>query len=252
MKFTLIMAKKLSIYHQLVLEEALLRTSNENICLLSTSTPPSVVMGISAKPEEHLEKAFFSQNEIALIRRFSGGGTVIVDENSFFVTCIMNRQELTFPCYPENLMEFIEKPVSKAFKEIKLLQNDFVIGNKKCAGNAQMLTKDRALHHISFLWDFCTKRMGFLKHPKRIPKYRADRNHLDFLIPLKNTFADKEKLIPHFSQAFASLFEIDKTLTLDMQTEKGVALFEHITKPEHRRATVLMQEGKIELHNYVL
>ncbi len=252
MKFTLIKAKNLSIYHQLVLEEALLRTSNKNICLLNTSTPPSVVMGISAKPEEHLEKAFFSQNEIALIRRFSGGGTVIVDKDSFFVTLIMNRQELAFPCYPENLMEFAEKPVSKAFKEISLLQNDFVIGNKKCAGNAQMLTKDRALHHISFLWDFCEKRMGFLKHPKRIPEYRADRSHLDFLVPLKNTFTYKEKLMPYFAKAFVSLFEVDTTLTLDMQTEEGALFFEKITKPEHRRATLLMQEGKIELHNYVL
>jgi len=248
MKFTLIQAKNLSIYHQLVLEEALLRTSNENICLLNTSTPPSIVMGISAKPEEHLEKAFFSQGEVALIRRFSGGGTVVVDENSFFVTFILNRSELNFPCYPENLMVFAKQPVSQAFEEVELLQNDFVIGDRKCAGNAQMLIKERALHHISFLWDFCEKRMGLLKHPKKIPAYRNDRSHLDFLTPLKNYFPDKDNLATHFGSAFASLFEIGKMLTIDGQTEEGLTLFKQITSVKHRRATALIQKGQTELH----
>lgn len=49
---------------------------------------------------------------------------------------------------------------------------DYTFGEQKFGGNAQAITKQRWLHHTSFLWDFDDSNMALLKHPSRVPKYR--------------------------------------------------------------------------------
>ena len=41
------------------------------------------------------------------------------------------------------------------------------------------------LHHTSFLWDYRSELMQYLRHPAKTPEYREGRTHLDFLVPLK-------------------------------------------------------------------
>lgn len=50
---------------------------------------------------------------------------------------------------------------------------DYVFGELKFGGNAQAITKQRWLHHTSFLWTFEPERMSLLKHPVKTPAYRA-------------------------------------------------------------------------------
>ena len=52
---------------------------------------------------------------------------------------------------------------------------DYTYGEQKFGGNAQAITKQRWLHHTSFLWDFDDSNMALLKHPSRVPKYRLVR-----------------------------------------------------------------------------
>lgn len=49
---------------------------------------------------------------------------------------------------------------------------DYVFGNRKFGGNAQSITKNRWIHHTSFLWDYEVRNMAYLKLPKRAPEYR--------------------------------------------------------------------------------
>ena len=49
---------------------------------------------------------------------------------------------------------------------------DYTLGEKKFAGNAQAITKQRFCHHTSFLWDFADSNMRLLKHPAKAPGYR--------------------------------------------------------------------------------
>lgn len=47
------------------------------------------------------------------------------------------------------------------------------------------LTRDRWLHHTSFLWDFDDSLLGrYLLLPEKRPEYRQDRSHKDFLVRL--------------------------------------------------------------------
>src|SRR4051812_6471493 len=90
---------------QLRLEEELLRNDARNFCLINTGTTPAIVMGISSKPETliHLDKL---PPTIPVLRRFSGGGTVIVDENTLFVPFICNKSMHDFPAYPEPILRW--------------------------------------------------------------------------------------------------------------------------------------------------
>jgi len=50
-----------------------------------------------------------------------------------------------------------------------------VLGERKFGGNAQSITKQRWVHHTSFLWDYQPERMQCLQHPPRTPEYRRVR-----------------------------------------------------------------------------
>lgn len=185
------------ILEQLQLEEALLRVSKENICLINRGSPPAIVLGISGKPEKWVNLRAWSQNPVPVLRRFSGGGTVVVDENTLFATFIMNRVEIGVPSQIHAVHAFFEKLWQKAFHPhpLRLIENDYVLGDKKVGGNAQYLARDRWVHHTSFLWDFKPERMGLLMHPPKMPSYRRERRHTDFLTTLSSCFTSTDELL---------------------------------------------------------
>lgn len=182
MRFSTIFLESTPIIEQLYIEEALLRADNRNILLVNVGSPPAIVMGISGKPEEliHQEKV-----DIPVIKRFSGGGTVVVDENTLFVTLICNTDDVPIKPQPKAILEWGQKFLEPFIPGLELRENDFVFGDLKVGGNAQYIRKGRWLLHTSFLLDYCPKKMDYLKLPKKRPDYRKDRKHSDFLTTLK-------------------------------------------------------------------
>ncbi|KAL4324397.1 hypothetical protein GQ457_11G025590 [Hibiscus cannabinus] len=193
--------KGLPILKQLRIEEQLLRTSSENWCIINDGTnDPTIVMGVSGKPAELLEIESVLRDQVPVIRRFTGGGTVIVDPGTIFVTFICNKEAVPdLQPYPRPIMSWSSSLYSKVFEGIgdfHLRENDYVFGNHKFGGNAQSITKTKWIHHTSFLWDFDVWNMAYLKLPKQAPAYRSARGHLDFICRLKDymsrsTFIDK-------------------------------------------------------------
>lgn len=194
--------KNSSIYEQLLLEEALLRHDPDNWCIVSEGTTPAIVMGISAKPHEVIDQAKVAQDKIPVIKRFSGGGTVFVDHNTLFVTFIFDKSAHSFPAFPEKIMRWSGSLYEKALslEGFHLRENDYVIHEKKCGGNAQYIRKERWLHHTSFLWDYEKANMSYLLYPPRTPEYRKKRPHEEFLCKLSNHFPSKQ----HFLEALKS------------------------------------------------
>lgn len=188
-----------TIQQQLDIEENLLRSETDNYVLINSGTPPAIVLGISGKAPElvHLDQL---PPTIPLIRRFSGGGTVIVDEETVFVTFICNKSLHAFPAYPEPILRWATSMLQPSIPNLELRENDFVIGNKKCGGNALYIKKDRWLIHTSFLWDYNPARMQLLKHPPKTPPYRAGRSHDEFLIKLSDVLPSKEQWIENLTK----------------------------------------------------
>ncbi|MGM0440565.1 MAG: lipoyl protein ligase domain-containing protein [Chlamydiota bacterium] len=181
------------ILQQLRLEEALLRLDHQEWCIINQGAAVSVVMGISGKPAKLLDLQKLKELRLPVIKRFSGGGTVVVDPNTILVSFIRQEDRAS----PSHIMEWSSKIYQPFFKkgDFRACQRDYVFGNRKFGGNAQYITKNRWVHHTSFLWDYDRQLMEVLKQPIIAPEYRRGRYHHDFLCTLKEFYGDKERFL---------------------------------------------------------
>ena len=200
----LLRLKNIPIFEQLELEEALLRADERNFLILNEGTTPACVLGISSQIDRmlHLEEA--KKANLPLIRRFSGGGTVIVDQNTCFSTFILQGHY-----NPSTLHAFASSFFTEVFKGLpfSLHQNDYRLGEKKMGGNAQYFTKSRGLHHTSFLFEWDKERMALLKMPPKMPEYRQERAHEDFLIPLSRHFSSPAQVLDRMEEVCKEIFD---------------------------------------------
>lgn len=223
--------KNVPIFEQLQLEEALLRSDDRNFCIVNHGSNRAIVMGISGQPNELIDLAKAKKDNIPVIKRFSGGGTVIVDDQTLFVTLIMSKNSVEVPAFPEPILRWTAELYEKAWKipGFQLKENDYCLEEKKCGGNAQYIKKDRWLHHTSFLWDYSDANMEYLLLPKKRPAYRQDRSHSDFLCRLKNHSKDPGFLI----EALKKELNVKRLYIQDFDLKSWQA------KP-HRQATCMV------------
>ena len=211
----LVRTSGLCILRQLRLEEKLLRSPGAgNWCLLNDGTPErSVVLGISGKPHQLVDVRRALDDGLRVIKRFSGGGTVIVDRDTQFVTLVMNAAAVPdLALFPRQIMDWTGSLYGGrphgVFADVpgwQLRENDYVIGERKVGGNAQSISKDRWLHHTSFLWDFREETMKYLTNPAKQPRYRANRSHSDFLAPLRTYLPDRNALATRMEAALEGM-----------------------------------------------
>jgi lipoate-protein ligase A len=204
--------KNLFIFDQLKLEEHLLHEQKENYLLINYGSKQAIVLGISQKKEDFINFTYWKSHPVPIIKRFSGGGCVFVDEQTIFITWIFNQESFSFPLFPENIHAKIFSFYKEAFslKNFNFKENDYVIDNQKCAGNAQYIKKDRFLHHTSFLWDYQKENMSYLLHPQKSPSYRQNRSHTDFLTILHKHFKDLDAFQSQFFQFLDQTFNYKK------------------------------------------
>ena len=80
------------------------------------------------KPQELINVPAAQDDGIQVIKRFSGGGTVVTDENTIFATVILQTSALppNVECYPRPLMRWSESlyaPVFSPFGHFNLQEN---------------------------------------------------------------------------------------------------------------------------------
>lgn len=206
--------KNVPILDQLLLEEALLRQDLRNFCIINSGVPAACVLGLSAKLEQVICLKTHEINPIPIIRRYSGGGTVIIEPTTFLVSWILNHTFIEQNVSPQDVMKWSSQLLPNLFPNapITLKENDYVIGNKKCGGNAQYFTKSRFVHHSSFIWDYKENYMNYLKMPPKMPAYRQCRTHDQFLIPLKNYIVSLKKMEEEFLLGIEKQFSPIKVL----------------------------------------
>ncbi|KAL6859366.1 hypothetical protein ACP4OV_017625 [Aristida adscensionis] len=222
------------ILRQLHLEERLLRRTADNWCVINDGTaPPTIVMGVSGRVSELVEIQPVLRDRVPVVRRFSGGGTVIVDQGTVFVTLICNKAAVTgLQPFPRDIMSWTGKLYGKVFDgygEFHLRENGmpqlntvidirykyYAFNHHKFGGNAQSITKNRWVHHTSFLWDYDVKNMEYLKIPKRAPEYRLARNHTDFLCRMKDFMPSRSVFTDGIVTALREHFSVQPT---DLET----------------------------------
>lgn len=189
-------------------------------------------MGTSQEPSALLDLERVKNSNIPVIKRFSGGGTVVVDENTLFITFIFAKDFLSVPPFPEPILKWSASLYQKSWQipGFHLRENDYCIDDKKCGGNAQYIQKDRWLHHTSFLWDYSLDNMHHLLLPQKRPQYRLDRSHEAFLTRLKYHAQTPEVLLESFQKNLGHV----KPLYIELDE------LQKWTEGDYRRSTRVM------------
>ena len=211
--------KGVDIYQQLIVEEFLMRKCSKNWYIFNHGIKmPQIVLGFSGKVKELVDTNLVKTDNIPLIRRFTGGGTVIVDKSTIFGTFIMNESDANTQPYPREIMKWSTEFYANSFNiknnqdiTLKLNEHDYCLGDLKIGGNAQAIIKSRWCHHTSFLWDYDIKNMQYLLMPKKRPDYRRDREHGSFLDKIKNHISSIETLEDDIRQHLSKLYIVKDT-----------------------------------------
>jgi len=188
-------------------------------------------MGISGKAEKLLDLDLVKRDNIAVIKRFSGGGTVVIDPLTVFVTLICNAKDCDVAVQPRPILEWTEALYRPLFPSFALRENDYVFGDKKFGGNAQYIQKRRWLHHTSFLWDYDPEKMNYLLLPEKRPEYRKDRRHVDFLCKLRPLFPKKEMLVETLMEHFQKELKAKKV---------EFSQIRDVLNSPHRKSTIFL------------
>jgi lipoate-protein ligase A len=146
------------IYHRhtdpafnLAAEEWLLRNTDEDIFMLWRNDR-AVIVGRNQNTAAEIDEAYVRDNSITVIRRMTGGGAVFHDlgnVNFSFIQLGSQARQLDFHRFTAPILEALQAMgVDCRFEG----RNDLVIDGMKFSGNAQLIEKDRVLHHGTLLF----------------------------------------------------------------------------------------------------
>lgn len=108
----------------------------------TTNTSCCVVMGIGGKPVELLNVPQVRKDGVWVIKRFSGGGTVVVDHNSIWTTLIGRTQMLTHvEPFPRSIMAYTATILEPAWKDLRLQQQQQQAAAKSTSKSSPMTLK---------------------------------------------------------------------------------------------------------------
>jgi lipoate---protein ligase len=180
----------------------------------------------------HLEKA--KLKNIPVIRRVSGGGTVIHGPGnlncSFFLPYELHENLNNIKDSYCLILNWVIKAIeSCADVKVKIKgTSDLVIADKKISGTAQSRKRFGLLHHLTLLWDIdfnlCEE---ILKEPEKRPDYRDKRIHSDFITTFSNEGIQfsKETFVNQLCEQFGgknelSLLNPDRNAVNDLVKSK--------------------------------
>lgn len=135
----------------LATEEWLLRHADTDIFMLWRNAP-AVIVGRNQNTASEIDTDFVRERGITVIRRLTGGGAVFHDlgnVNFSFIQIGRQSKQLDFHRFTVPIMEALRSMgVNCQFEG----RNDLVIDGQKFSGNAQLIEKDRVLHHGTLLF----------------------------------------------------------------------------------------------------
>jgi lipoate---protein ligase len=146
-------------YFCLATEEYLLKNFAEDIFMLWQSEK-AVVVGKHQNLLAEINYPFVRENNIALCRRISGGGTVFHDAgnvNFSFIKNVKSPAEISFKQFTAPVVEALAKLGIEATTSGR---NDLLIDGLKISGNAEHIYKNRVLHHGTLLFNSDLENLG--------------------------------------------------------------------------------------------
>jgi len=216
-------------YFNIAAEEYLLKNMEED-CFMLWQNEPSIIVGKHQNTLAEINYSFVKENNIPVIRRISGGGTVYHDLGNLNFTFINSGEKgklVNFQKFTQPIIEVLNQLGVPARFEGK---NDLRVNGFKISGNAEHVYKNKVLHHGTLL--FC-----------------AD---LDFLKQAIKSFPEKyhDKAVQSVRSKVANISKfLDKDISVEIIKKKIV---NHIQKSKTETSSYsLKEEDKIGINNLV-
>jgi lipoate---protein ligase len=154
------------------------------------SVRPFVVLGLGGKIEDDVHVDQCAADAVPVLRRRSGGGTVLQGKGSLSFSLILRkgRHEQLDSISGTNrwVLERIRDTLRTREIAVDLHGvSDLTLGGRKVSGNAQRRKREWILFHGTLIYALDFELVErYLKLPPRRPEYRGNRGHRDFLTNL--------------------------------------------------------------------
>ncbi len=147
-----------------------------------------IVLGASNRIDESVYTERAKRDGIAVLKRPSGGETVLLSPKTLCISIAVKRGQALSPKRYFQVFNEIIIGVLRGFGVLNLGMkgiSDISIGERKILGSAIYQNKDKILYHAVLNMAEDTEKIEkYLKHPKREPDYRLNRRHRDFVTSL--------------------------------------------------------------------
>lgn len=151
---------------------------------------PSVVLGRASRVDAEVEEAFCREHEIPIVRRCSGGMSVVIMRGCLLYSVVLRLAEHPDLRVIDRAHAYVLDRVARAIRSlnvpvVKQGTSDLTWQGRKFSGNSLRCKQDGILYHGTLLVDAPLEMITrCLKMPPRQPDYRRERSHDDFLINL--------------------------------------------------------------------
>ncbi|MDR2465861.1 MAG: lipoate--protein ligase [Prevotellaceae bacterium] len=143
-------------YFNMAVEEHLLNSFDEEIFML-WQNESAVIVGRYQNTLAEINREYVEANNIAVVRRLTGGGAVFHDAGNLNFTFIRNGTDPDFAKFTGPVVELLRKLGADARFEGR---NDISIDGKKVSGNAMLVAGSRILVHGTLLFSANLERLS--------------------------------------------------------------------------------------------
>ena len=175
---------------------------------------PYIVLGASNQPNEALYAEKVIHDRITVLKRPSGGQTVVLTPNNLIISAVFFDKELLHPkeVFNNINMMIIHVLEQSGINNLSLKGiSDIAISGKKILGSSIYRSKNALLYHaVLNLSESVSTFEKYLKHPSKEPDYRLGRSHSEFVTSLSEKgFSDNyQQLADALSKSFeTALFQ---------------------------------------------
>lgn len=148
-----------------------------------------IILGASNRAEIALNVENVKQDNIMVLKRPSGGQTVMLTPNNLIVAVVFHQPN---GLQPKDVFDKINSLIISVLKKEDIHNlsmkgiSDIAIDGKKISGSAIYRKKDVLLYHaVINMGESATTFERYLKHPTKEPDYRNGRRHSEFITSLK-------------------------------------------------------------------
>lgn len=173
-----------------------------------------IVLGASNNPDEALKLDKVIKDNIPVLKRPSGGQTVMLTPNNIIIAAVFFDKNTM---HPKDVFQHINKLIISAIEKTGMENlslmgiSDIAISGKKILGSAIYRSKNALLYHaVLNFGEPATTFERYLRHPAREPDYRQGRSHSEFVTSLLEKGYTK------------SYHHLENALSLSLESSFGV------------------------------